>query len=162
MHDDQGVWNFIFSLLFVGLFIAAGWLLFSLGRLPIAISLFDFTLIILATFRLTRLFVYDKVTQFVRDWFVRKTVVSEEGGDMVVVRQPYVRGPLRTLHDLLGCPWCFGVWAALAVVFFYYLTPYAWFVILVLAVAGVATFLQLLSNMVGWRAESLKRSVEGK
>ena len=161
IKDDQGLWNFIFSLLFLGVVVAAVWYLYSLGRLPGSIALFDFVLIILATFRLIRLFVYDKVTLFVRDWFVRKEVIEGDSGELVIVRQKFVQGPRRTIHDLLSCPWCFGVWAGLVVIFFYYATPFAWFPILVLAVAGVATFIQILSNMIGWRAEYLKKSVEG-
>ena len=159
MKDDQGFWNFIFSVLFLGVFVIAVWYLNTLGKLPRSVALFDFILVILATFRLTRLFVYDKITQFVRDWFLRKEVLEGDDGDLMIVRQKFVDGPRRTLSDLLSCPWCFGVWAGFVVIFFYYATPFAWFPILVLAVAGVATFLQLLSNMIGWRAEELKAHV---
>jgi hypothetical protein len=42
------------------------------------------------------------------------------------------------------------------VVFFYFLTPLAWLPIFILAVSGVASFLQLVANMVGWTAENGK------
>ena len=161
MKDDQGMWNFLFSLLFITVFGTALWYLWEEGRLPIAIPVFDFVLITLATFRLTRLFVYDKITQFVRDLFLRKEILEGNPGEWVMVRHAYVRGPFRTISELLACPWCFGVWAAATVAFFYFLTPYAWWPILVLAIAGVGTFLQLLSNMIGWKAEELKDKVEG-
>ncbi|MBI2618349.1 DUF1360 domain-containing protein [Candidatus Kaiserbacteria bacterium] len=160
MKDDQGVWNFIFSLFFLAVFAGALWALFALGRLPIAITVFDFILVILATLRVTRLFVYDKVTQFIRDWFMRKEIMEGDGGEIVIVRQKLARGPRRTIHELLSCPWCFGIWSGLSVSFFYYLTPLAWFPILVLAVSGAGTMLQLLSNMIGWRAEYLKKKTE--
>ena len=71
-------------------------------------------------------------------------------------------GPRRTLADLLSCPWCFGIWAAATVVFFYELTPYAYYPILMLAIAGAGTFLQLAANMVGWKAEQLKHDTESR
>ena len=157
MKDDQGVWNFFFAVFFAAVFAGAGFLLFKLGQLPQSIGLFDLILVILASFRLTRLFVYDKITEFVRDWFMRKEVFAGDNGEIIIVRQKFVRGPWRTTHELLVCPWCFGIWAALATTFFYYLTPYAWFPILVLAIAGVGSLLQVLSNMIGWRAEALKK-----
>jgi hypothetical protein len=70
------------------------------------------------------------------------------------------RGPRRTLADLLSCPWCFGMWAAGTVAFFYLLTPYAFFVVLMLAIGALGTLLQLLANMIGWKAEQLKYDVE--
>ncbi len=135
------------------------YLLVRLGRLPDSISLFDLALVSLAAFRLTRLFVYDKITQFVRDWFLVKRVEKADG-ELLIIRSPHRSGPLRTISELLGCPWCFGVWAALVVLFFYALTPLAWFPILLLAVAGVGSFLQILANMIGWRAERLKQKTE--
>jgi hypothetical protein len=115
------------------------------GTLPTTIPVFDLVLVVLATFRLVRLFVYDKIMRWLKDLL---------GGAE--------RGPLKTAFDLLDCPWCFGVWAGTFVVFFYFLIPsIAWPVILVLAVAGVASFIQLAANMIGWTAESQKRRVTG-
>lgn len=121
------------------------------------IGVFDFFILVLASFRLTRLFVYDKITQFVRDFFQRTTLV-----DGVIVREKYGRGPLRTLSDLLDCPWCTGVWVALPVIFFYFYTPFAWYPLLLLAVTGFATFIQLSANAIGWTAENLKISASRK
>ena len=160
MKNDQGLWNFIFSALFVVLLVLSIWILYTLGRLPTAIPFFDIVLISLATFRLTRLFVYDFVTQFVRDLFLDTELMQTAEGKVVLVRTKPSGGSRRTIIDLLSCPWCFGVWAALVVIFAYFLTPFAWFVILVLAVAGVASFIQILVNMIGWRAEHLKKKAQ--
>lgn len=155
--DDQNLWNFIYSIFFSGFFLALMWVLYRVnGTLPTAISFFDALLIVLATFRLIRLFVYDKITRFVRDLFMRyEEVYSEQGVTYLEAHQPG-GGPLRTVSDLLACPWCFGVWAALVLTFFYYLTPLAWFPIFVLAVSGVATLFQLVANLIGWSAENGK------
>ena len=157
MKNDQHFWNFFFSLIFVGLVAGGLFLLWKEWKLPVAIEVFDFFLVVLASFRLTRLFVYDKITQFVRDFFMETSVV-----DGVEVRGKYARGPLRTLSDLLDCPWCTGVWVALPVLFFYFYTPFAWFPILLLAVTGLATFIQISSNAIGWTAENLKNAATKK
>lgn len=123
------------------------------SRIPLfELSLTDYILLTLATWRLTRLFVYDAVTKFIREqfWNVKKV------GKGYQLEKPKT-GPRRTLADLFDCPWCVGVWVAATVTFFYLLTPYMIFPVAFLAISAVATFLQLLSNLVGNRAEQLKR-----
>ncbi len=112
------------------------------GSLPSSIPVFDFILIILAVFRLSELFVYDKVMRY-----FRKLFETDE------------TGLRRTVYDLLSCPWCVGVWAALAVTFFYFLTPAAWYFILLLAVSGVSTFIQITINLLGWSSEHTENEV---
>ncbi len=139
-QNDEHRWNAIFSLGYVVLvFVLAGLIWLVDRSFPKTLTLFDFILISLATFRLVRLFVYDKVTLFVRDYFTS-----------------HLSGPKKALADLLGCPWCFGVWAGTLVVFFYYVMPMAWLVLLILAIAGVASFIQILINKIGWDAELMK------
>ena len=149
---DQYFWNFIFTLFFVGLVVLGTIILETEDRIPLTdLALVDFVLITLATWRLVRLFVHDAVTKWFREqfWDVKKV-----GRKMELVK-PKV-GPRRTLADLLSCPWCFGVWASATITFFYLLTPYAVYPIIFLALSAVATFLQLLSNIVGHRAEQIK------
>lgn len=119
------------------------------------LTLVDFTLIALATVRTIRLFVYDTITKFFREQFWD----AKELKSKVVLTKP-AGGPRRTLADLLSCPWCFGMFASAIITFFYLLTPYAFYPVLILALAGVATFLQLLANLIGWKAEELKNTVE--
>jgi hypothetical protein len=158
-HDqpaDQNMWNFALTLVFAALVVMSIAILDVLGRLPLHISLFDFFLLALGTFRLTRLFVYDAVVQFVRDPFFD----LEREGNMVRRVKP-AHGIRRTMADLFLCPWCIAMWAAGGLTFFYYLLmPYAWYPILILGVAGAATLLQLISNWVGWSAEELKQEVQ--
>jgi hypothetical protein len=150
---DQYFWNFVFSVFFVILIVMATIILESESRLPLTdLSVVDYVLITLATWRLTRLFVYDVVTRWFREQFWDLNKV----GRGYQLEKPKV-GPRRTLADLMDCPWCFGVWAGATITFFYLLTPYAIFPVIILAISGVATFLQLLANMVGHQAEKLKR-----
>lgn len=157
--DDQNFWNFWLLVLSAVLLLIEIWILAVFDRVPTSVTVFDLTLIVLATFRLTRLFVYDTIMQFVRDWFLKKEV-SVVDGKLHIHREKYQSGIKRALSDLFSCPWCAGLQLAILVVFFYYLTPISWIVILMFAVGGAATFIQLVANAVGWRAENLKRATE--
>jgi hypothetical protein len=155
--DDQDFWNVIYSALFlVFCFVLVKILISVRGSLPTVISLFDVALITLATFRLTRLFVYDKITRFVRDFFFLAPESYTEEGVTYFAKKERMHGPLRTVYELLTCPWCFSVWAATVVVFFYFLSPTAWLPILILAISGVASVMQITANAIGWAAENGK------
>lgn len=162
MRDDQNLWNFFFGMVFVGFVVLAIGLLLRHQVMPTSIELFDAVLITLATFRVIRLFVYDKITQWLRDLFLQKVSTAGSPGELVVVRQKFTTGPFRTISDLMSCPWCFGVWAAFVVSFFYFLTPLAWYPIFFMAIAGVASLVQVLANLIGWYAEGRKHEVEGR
>lgn len=138
-------WSIFFSLFFAALlFVGIGWLA-ATGRFNRPVSIGDFVLMALAIWRLIRLFTYDAITAFVRDWFAGASPNTFRG----------------TLNALVTCPWCIGLWFSYFVVFFYFATIYAWPVILVLALAAVASFLQILGNLIGWSAEAKKRMVLG-
>lgn len=154
---DQYFWNIVFLLFYVGLLVMAVIILDSEAYLPYtSLTLLDLTLITLASFRITRMFVYDSLTRFLREQFYDVKMVRAKA----TLVKPTV-GPRRTLADLITCPWCFGVWATTWVTFFYLLTPLAYFPTLILALASVATLLQLFANALGWKAEQLKKDTEG-
>lgn len=157
-RDEQSIWNIFFSVIYL---ILAFVLYLSLAGTiaPAAIPLFDALLLALATFRLVRLFVYDTITQFVRDIFLDVHDGTEQGGELI--REKPAAGPRRTLATLLGCPWCFSAWPALLLTWLYFYTPHAWFFILVLALSGVGAILQIAANLLGWSAEFKKRTVTG-
>ncbi len=121
------------------------------------LALVDFVLVTLASFRLIRLFTYDKIFAFLREQFYNTV---EKGGEVYLLKPE--KGPRRTLADLLSCPWCFGVWATATVLFFYLLTPYALFPVLLLALSGVASMLQITANLIGHKAEGAKKDNEGR
>ena len=120
------------------------------------LNLVDFVLITLASFRITRLFVYDSMTKFLREQFYDVKVVRTK----ITLVKPG-GGPRRTLADLMTCPWCFGIWATSTIVFFYLLTPLAYVPVLILALSSVVSMLQITANMIGWKSEQLKKEVEG-
>lgn len=153
---NQYVWNVIFIFFFLGLVVFAIWVLEQRAiKSYEAITLAEFILISLASFRIIRLVVYDKIFAFFREQFYNIEYID---GQTILVKPE--RGPRRTLADLLSCPWCIGVWAGAMVTFFYFLTPLAYFPVLFLAISAVASFFQILANLIGWRAEKSKHDVE--
>lgn len=153
---DQYVWNFVFSLFFLAMVVMGMIILDTEAhRSLVDLETIDFILITLATWRLIRLFVYDAFTKWLREQFYDAKRVK---GGYELTKPTY--GPRRTLADLFSCPWCLGVWIAATVTFFYLLTPLAYFPVLFLAIAAVATYLQLLANLTGHTAEHLKHKNE--
>ncbi len=153
---DQYFWNFVFSTFFIVLVIMGSIILDGESHKSIAeLTLFDFIIMTLATWRLIRLFIYDAITKFFREqfWNAKKTKSG------YVLEKPK-SGPRRTLADLFSCPWCFGAWAGAVVVFLYLLTPLALYPLIFLAVSAVATFLQLVTNLIGHQAERVKNQNE--
>jgi len=141
---EQNFWNFVFSVFFIVVLVAAAWYMKEIrGGYLISVPPFDAIMMAFATFRITRLLVYDKIARWFRDLF------PQNGW-----------GPLATINDLLQCPWCIGIWAALIVVFCYFVFDWAWFVIFFLALAGAGSLLQVIANGIGWRAENLKKTTE--
>ncbi|MFA6270673.1 MAG: DUF1360 domain-containing protein [Candidatus Paceibacterota bacterium] len=155
---DQYFWNIVFLIFFICIAFMATVILDGAGWKPYAeLTIVDFALITLASFRIVRAVIYDKIFAFFREQFYD---ASETKGKVVLVKP--ATGPRRTLADLLSCPWCFGVWATMMVSFFYLLTPYAFYPVLFLALSAVASFLQVLSNFIGWKAEQAKLDTEGR
>ena len=138
-------WHTTLMLFYVAVAYLAYAYLASAGLLVAYVPVGDFFLLTLAIMRLTRLFTYDAITQFIRDWFVGKDP----------------RSFLGSLGTLINCPWCTGLWFALVVAFCYFAYPtIAWYAILVLALAAMASFFQLVANYVGWSAERRKMDCE--
>ena len=148
----------MFLIFFLVLVFLGSVILESEARKPFdEVSLSDFVLITLASWRLVRLVVYDKIFAFFREQFY--DAVEDRGVAMLV--KP-VKGPRRTVIDLLLCPWCFGIWATAVVLFFFLLTPYAYYPVVLLALSAVVSILQIVSNFLGWKAEQAKVDVEGR
>lgn len=156
------MWNFVLSIFFALLVVVALWEVFGeTHTFPHAVPLFDALLMMLASFRVTRLVVYDKIMRWFRELFVQKKVFEKAGVEWVEL-VPYKNGFFATVHDLLGCPWCIGFWSAIIITFSYFMFSWAWFIILFLALAGGGSLVQLIANLVGWKAENLKQDSHEK
>lgn len=143
----KALWNIIFSLFFAELVLTGFTYLSGEGKLVADIPLLDLVLMALATFRLVRLFTYDHITAFLREWLAPSRPGTFFG----------------TVNDLLRCPWCTGVWFSFLAYFGYaFARAEVMPLILVLAIAALASFFQIFANLVGWNAEDKKLDVKLK
>lgn len=138
-------WNIAFGIFFAALVILGALWIGKHGLLGQYIPFEHMLVMALAIFRLIRLASYDVITAFIRDAVAAAPKNSFVG----------------TFSLLLNCPWCTGLWFSFFVVFAYYASALAWPVILILALAGAASFFQLLANLIGWHAEAKKQQVHG-
>lgn len=152
---NQNYWNFAFSAVFLGAVIVLVYILTKTKGLPRSINIFDFFIIVFATFRIIRLFVYDKITKWFRDLFLD---VAPDG--KTLEKPP--RGPRLTMYELLDCPWCLGVWAGTVSGLSYYLFSWSWVILLIFAVSGLASFIQITATAIGWTAERAKLDIQNR
>jgi len=125
--NEQDRWNLAYTAVFLVLVILLILYVASQGKLINQVSVFDFSVLALATFRLVRLFVSDTVTGSIRRYL----------GE-------FATGPRKTASDLLGCPWCTGMWMTLVVLIIYLVIPYSWIFLLLLAMAALGSIIQVL------------------
>ena len=149
------LWNIFFILFFILAMSYFYKILIMTGRMPERIRGFDLLIISLAVFRMIRLFVYDNVFLFLREGLMDKT---KSGDEIFFVESK--SSLKRTLHKLALCPWCMGVWISLCSLFVFFLFPGSYFLFLFLAIASVASILQIYANHLGWHAEYKKIETE--
>ena len=139
----EKIWNLISMFVFILLLIVAGMLLTQQGIDIRRIGWTDLIIISIATYRMIRLMVYDRIFKLFRD----------------IIRSFEGTGLGDSLKTIITCPWCAGVWISLFNVAIFYLVPYGQLFIYIMSIAGIATFLQLASNIAGLSAESRQMDV---
>ena len=135
--------NFMSTVIYTVLFIGVGYALNQKGIQIEELEIKQMIILILGSYRLTRVVVYDKVFKLVRDYIKSK--------------QQYVF--MQSVISIVTCPWCAGVWVVLFTVIIYYFVPYGQLFVLLMAISGVATFIQLSVNLVGLKAEEKQYQV---
>lgn len=109
------------------------------------ITWMELLIISLASFRLTRLIVFDKITEFLRAPFFEEEIDINEDGTKEVYYIPKKGMFTNFIGELLSCYWCTGVWSALAICIFYFTNPaLATPILIVLAVAGLAAIIETI------------------
>jgi hypothetical protein len=112
------------------------------------INILDFIILALASFRLTRLIVFDKITEFLRDPFFDEVEEENDDGTLEVYYLPKGTPIKKFIGELLSCYWCTGVWVSASVVVGYLQLPVVFVpIILVLAVAGLAAILESIVQL---------------
>ena len=152
---QQSKYNF-FSPTFT--FFAACIIIFALMNtgwlLAVKINLVDIIIIALASFRLIRFFCFDSMLNYVRDRISYNIRVVEENGEHYVEKTPVGTGYRRMLSNLLDCVWCVGIWTTLLSFVLYIASGPTALLVMICAIAGVATFLQLLASLVATHYEA--------
>lgn len=146
LSKTERIWNLLSMFVFVLLLIGTGTLIRNRGMTISDIGILELVLITIATYRMTRLIVYDRIFKLVRD------IIRSFGGT----------GLGDSLKAIITCPWCAGVWISLFNVAIFYLVPFGDLFIYAMSIAGVATFLQLTANVVGLAADERQMDVREK
>ena len=134
-------WNFWSAFFFFGVVVLVGYLLRQKGINLENISFKEALVIVLASYRMTRILVFEKIFKYLRDVFKRRE-------DLYLI---------GTLSSIITCPWCAGVWVTLLIFVFYYLVPFGVVLVYVLALSGVASMVILLSNLLHMWTEHKQR-----
>ena len=134
-------WNFWSAFFFFGVVVLVGYLLRQKGINLENISFKEALVIVLASYRMTRILVFEKIFKYLRDVFKRRE-------DLYLI---------GTLSSIITCPWCAGVWVTLIIFVFYYLVPFGVVLVYVLALSGVASMVILLSNLLHMWTEQKQR-----
>jgi hypothetical protein len=144
-NSQQKVWNFMATLFYILLLVLLGFGLKNKGIDIRQIKIWEVFLLALASYRLTRILIFDKIFKFFRD-FIRS------------ISKLYV---FYVVKEILGCPWCAGIWVALVNVAIYFLVPFGNLFIYLLAIAGIASFLVIVVNYLGLSVEEKQHAVKG-
>ncbi|MEH7085263.1 DUF1360 domain-containing protein [Neobacillus drentensis] len=109
------------------------------------ITFLHLLLLSLASFRLTRLLVFDKITEFIRVPFFNEIKEVNEYGEMEVYYVPKEKGVKKFFGELLSCYWCTGIWTSIGIVSLSMLFPdFSFPIIIILAVAGFASIMETI------------------
>lgn len=81
-------------------------------------SWMTYVMIILASYRLTHLIVFDKITEFIRNPLMTNVYKKDEDGHTYTKKVPK-----SNLGYLVNCYWCSGIWSAVMIGVSYLLWP---------------------------------------
>ncbi|WP_010098667.1 DUF1360 domain-containing protein [Ornithinibacillus scapharcae] len=110
---------------------------------------FELIVLILASFRLTRLVVFDKITSFIRKPFHHEVVETDSNGEMFTYIEIKGSGLQYWIGELLSCYWCTGIWCVAILLALQYVWPAGGEVIItLLAIAGAAGIIEAITQRV--------------
>ena len=141
---QQKSWNFIATVFYAVFVVLLGYVLNKKGIKIDDIKVWDLMLLSLATYRLTRILVFDKIFKLIRDFIKSKSKLSI----------------FHVVKEIIICPWCAGVWVALVVVATFYLVPYGKLFIYLLVISGIASFIVVFVNYIGLSTEEKQNKVK--
>jgi Protein of unknown function (DUF1360) len=109
------------------------------------ITFLELLLFGLASFRFTRLMVYDKITAFIRNAFITEVEETDENGEKAIYLVPKNGVFKGFIGELLSCYWCTGIWSSIILYVLYATLPViAVPIIVVFAISGIAAIIETL------------------
>jgi len=99
----------------------------------------------LAAFRLTRLIVFDKITEFIRKPFFEEKIEIDKEGNEIIFYMVKEKGIKHFFGELLSCHWCTGLWVSIGLVMLdYYIPVVSYFLLMVMSVAGIGSIIETI------------------
>ncbi len=143
-NDQQKSWNFLATVFYIVCLVGLGFGLNSAGVTREDFRVGDIALMAIATYRLTRILVFDKIFKLFRDFLKSREKLSL----------------FYVIREIITCPWCAGVWVALIVVALYFMVPFGDIFIILLTISGIASFLVVSINYIGLSTEEKQHKVK--
>lgn len=134
-------WNFWSAFVFLSALGLVGYFLNRNGVDMEELTFKQALVIILASYRMTRILVFERIFKYFRDVLKRREDLYAIG----------------TIHAMVTCPWCAGVWVTLIIIVLYFLVPFGVLLVYVLALAGLASMIILVSNLLHMYTERRQR-----
>jgi hypothetical protein len=145
-NTQQKFWNFWATLFFIICVVGLGFGLDTKGITVEDFRVGSITFMVLATYRVTRILVFDKIFKLFRDFFRTR-------------QRLYV---FYVIKEIITCPWCAGVWVALIIVAIYFLVPFGKLLVILMSISGLASFVVILVNYVGLSTEEKQFDLKEK
>lgn len=101
----------------------------------------ELIILVLASFRITRLLVYDTITEWMRRPFHKEIEQVNEEGETEIFIEAKGRGLQKFIGELLSCHWCTGVWVSALVYGTFLYVPVLIPLWIVFAISGGAAIL---------------------
>lgn len=108
-----------------------------------------FIIFAFASFRLTRLLVFDKITAFIRNPFHREVEEMNEDGEYEIYIEIKGKGLRAWIGELLSCYWCTGMWCTAFLYVLWKIWPIgAEPLMIILAIAGAAGMIESIVSRI--------------
>jgi hypothetical protein len=144
LNEQQNSWNFLATIFYIVCLVGLAFMFRLKGITKEDFKIGDIVLLSIATYRLTRILVFDKIFKFFRDFLKSR-------------QKLYV---FYVIKEIITCPWCAGVWVALIMTALYYLVPFGDIFTILLAIAGIASFVTVSVNFIGLSTEEKQHKVK--
>lgn len=143
-NEQQKSWNFLATVFYVVCLVGLGYGLNRMGITKEDFRIGDIALMAVATYRLTRILVFDKIFKLFRDFLKSRERLSL----------------FYVIREIITCPWCAGVWVALIIVALYFMVPFGDIFIILMTISGIASFLVVSINYIGLSTEEKQQKVK--